>query len=121
PLHRQRARPFRKLAIIADLNADGDALHLEDRVAIAWREVELLVGSRAALEIGRKDRRDVRFSIRANQTAVAVEDSGGVVETLAVLLAVGKDDRHVVLAGCIEQRLRALVGQRQEPLRKILL
>ena len=98
PWTRQRPRAFRELAVVADLDAEAHAIHLEDGQRVTRREVELFVGARAALRVGGEDGRDVGLAVGADMATRAVEDGRRVVVVLARLLSEREDERHVVAA-----------------------
>ena len=56
--------------------SNANALDLEHGQARTGREVELLIGSRAATKRIRKVGGDVGFAIGADQMPIAIEDSG---------------------------------------------
>src|SRR5205823_5611494 len=64
-LQREQARAFRVFAVVADLDADLRAAKIENGKLVARREIELLVASRSAGQVGGQDRRDVRLAVNA--------------------------------------------------------
>src|SRR5205807_2017907 len=69
----ERARPFRKMPVIADVDANVGILRLEDGITeIARLEVELLPEPGSAV-------RDMILAILAEVPAVGVDHGGGVV------------------------------------------
>src|SRR5581483_1094910 len=114
PSERQFSRRLGIEPVVADLNAEANALELEDRQARAGREVELLVGAGAAAKLAWKIRRYVGLAVGADQSAIAIENRGRVVEIGAVALGITEDQRHLAGARSGEQRIGYRVRQLQK-------
>ena len=87
---------------------------LEDGQRVARCEIELLVGTRAALRTGGKDGRDMRFAVGADMAPRTVEHGGRVVIVLARLLSEGKDERDIMATRGFDERPRNRIRQLQE-------
>ena len=92
------------MTVVADVDADGRVLGLEDRVAkVAGLEEVLLP------EAGRV--RQVVFAVRAEERAIGVEDRGGVVVDAGLRAFVERHyDDHIVLLGILGQAIAGGAG-----------
>src|SRR5262249_51026662 len=84
----QRARAFRKMAVVANLNADASEAQVEDGIAqISWTKVEFFP------ESGRHVR-NMSFAIFTQIVAVITDHGGGVVVDALLLALVDRDDKR---------------------------
>src|SRR6516162_3684816 len=104
-LERELARRFGIEPIVAYLNAEANAFDLEYRQTRTRREIEFLIGARAAPKLAWKIGGNVRLAIRADQPPGAIEDRSRVVEISALALGVAKNQPHLVLPRDSEQRI----------------
>ena len=98
----EQPRAFGKVAVVADVDADGRVARLEHRVAEVARLEEVLLPEPAGV-------RDVVLAVLAEIRAVGVVDGGGVVVDAGLLALV---DRHDHRHRCTSARRSPWLGGR---------